>query len=50
MLFRAGVDGHHIKTFESVAQAVDLVKKVGDKKVLAWGSFFTVSQTLEALD
>lgn len=49
MIMQAGVEENAILAFESIALAVGYVKSVETQKVLVWGSFFTVSQTLEAL-
>ena len=49
VLLNAGVAENKILFADSIDQAVDCVAKDGAHPVLVWGSFFTVSQTLSAL-
>ncbi|WP_029407886.1 bifunctional tetrahydrofolate synthase/dihydrofolate synthase [Thiomicrorhabdus sp. Milos-T2] len=49
LIMQAGVKEKAILGFESIALAVEYAQSAETEKVLVWGSFFTVSQTLESL-
>ena len=49
ILLSAGIQEDDILEFESIPVAVNQVQQSNNKNVLVWGSFFTVSQALNAL-
>lgn len=46
----AGVQPDAVCEFESIKSAVLAAKSLSSKQVLVWGSFFTVSQTIETIE
>lgn len=50
ILINAGIDATNIVEFDSIELAVQSVKLMPNSDVLVWGSFFTVSQTLTAIE
>lgn len=48
-LLEAGVESNNIVEYVHVFEVVDELRKLNVKQVLAWGSFFTVAQTMAAL-
>lgn len=49
LLMECGVAESHIKKMSSIAEAVSEAREMDSMPVLVWGSFFTVSQAMEAL-
>jgi len=50
MLLQAGVDKSHIHAQDTIKVAVKSVTVSASDRVLVWGSFFTVAQTLQCLE
>ena len=50
VLAQAGIDASQVVEHANVNQAVHAVKLQKQSSVLVWGSFFTVAQTIEALE